>query len=79
MYFRYSTGAADANGSEMMLLKSVAGWVSVNTIVLSSGVWIPVTLVIPALMNAARAAGLSEGFEVSNGVQNALKPAIVEP
>ena len=44
-----------------MLVKSVAGMVSVNTMVLSSGVLMPETLVMPALMVAARAAGLSDG------------------
>ncbi len=78
VYLRYSTGAAEANGSARMLVKSVAGWVSVNTMVLVSGVLMPVTLVMPLLMNVARAAGLSDGFEPSNAVQNALKPAIVD-
>ena len=78
VYFKYSTGAAEANGSARMLVKSTAGWVSVKTMVLLSGVLMPETLVIPLLMNVARAAGLSDGFEFSNAVQNALKPAIVE-
>ena len=78
VYFRYSTGAAEANGSARMLSKSVAGWVSVKTMVLLSGVLMPETLVMPLLMNVARAAGLSDGFEFSNAVQNALKPTIVE-
>src|SRR4029077_16280501 len=78
VYFRYSTGAADANGSARMLLKSVAGWVSVKTMVLLSGVLIPETLLIPALMVAARAAGLSAGFCPSKAEHHALKPAIVE-
>ena len=55
MYFMYSTGAADANGSARMLVKSVAGWVSVKTMVLASGVWMPETLVMPASIVAARA------------------------
>src|ERR1017187_2625124 len=76
--FRYSAGAADANGSAMMLSKSVAGCVSVKTMVELSGVLMPDTLVMPALIVAARAAGLSDGLALSNAVQNALKPAIVE-
>ena len=63
VYFKYSTGAADANGNAMMLSKSVAGCVSVKTIVLLSGVLMPDTLVMPALMVAARAAGLSDGLD----------------
>src|SRR5579863_4456011 len=78
VYFKYSTGAADANGSARMLSKSVAGWVSVNTIVLASGVLMPLTLVMPSLMNVARAAALSAGLDVSNAVHQSLNPAIVE-
>src|ERR1700686_3085802 len=75
VYLRYSTGAAEANGSAMMLSKSVAGCVSVNKIVVSFGVWIPETAAL--LIAVARAAGLADGLEASNAVQNDLNPAIV--
>jgi hypothetical protein len=38
---RYSSGAADADGSAMMLRKSLVGRASVSSIVRSSGVVIP--------------------------------------
>ena len=61
-----------------MLSKSVAGWVSVKTIVLASGVEMPDTPpFIAALMDFARAAGLSDGSEFSKAVQKSEKPAIV--
>ena len=40
-YFRYSTGAADANGRARMLRKSLAGWVRLITTVDRSGVVTP--------------------------------------